>query len=234
MNIFQSFPKIASKQRAFMGTIFFEGFFLQASLILALGAQNIFVMESGLRRQNHYAVSFTCFLCDLALILIGVAGAATLFTSVPLTKILIGFAGVYFLFSTGIEKIVRCNDSGPAELSSEASITLKQSLVMALTFSLLNPHAYLDAFILIGGFSSKYSLMEERILLGLGAAIYSGVWFLVLSSLSSTLKPFLLNPKRMRVISGSTGLILIVLAGKLAIDVYSWLPFNTISSTLIR
>lgn len=217
-----------------MGTIFFEGFFLQASLILALGAQNIFVMESGLRRQNHYAVSFTCFLCDLALILIGVAGAATLFTSVPLTKILIGFAGVYFLFSTGLEKLFKCSDHDLGGREREVTTTLKQSLVMALTFSLLNPHAYLDAFILIGGFSSKYGQLEERILLGLGAAIYSGVWFFVLSSLSSTLKPFLLNPKRMRVITGSSGLVLIVLAGKLAVDVYGWLPFNTISSTLMR
>lgn len=206
-----------------MGSLFFEGLLLQASLIFALGAQNLFVLESGLRRQNHLTVSFVCFLCDLTLILLGVAGAATIFGRFPELKIIIGLLGVSFLFAYGVSKLL--GQSGESIQSKEDSlnITLKRSIMLSLTFSILNPHAYLDAFILIGGFSSKYPDVRDRIVLGLGAAVYSGIWFLILSTLSSVMKPILENPSRMRVVMSGAGLILIFLSGKLGLDVAHWI-----------
>lgn len=206
-----------------MGSLFFEGLVLQASLIFALGAQNLFVLESGLRRQHHLAVSFVCFLCDLTLILLGVAGAATLFTQYPFLKILVGVLGVTFMFCYGLGKLL---DSGKLSvgpsLNSAIDTTFKKSVLLAMTFSILNPHAYLDAFILIGGFSTKYAAMEDRIVLGLGAAFYSGLWFLVLSTLSSIMKPILEHPGRMKWVMTTAGLALIFLSGKLGMDVLGW------------
>lgn len=206
-----------------MEKIFLEGFFLQASLIFALGAQNIFVLESGLKKQNYLAVSFVCFLCDLTLILLGVAGAATLFNEFPFLKIIIGIIGVFFLFTYGLAKIT---DRASFSLSEEHldSIPLKKSLLLALTFSILNPHAYLDAFVLIGGYSSKYLLLNERMTLGLGAAICSGLWFLLLSSLSRIVRPVLLNPVRLKYVITMAGFALILLSGKLAFEVAQWMP----------
>src|SRR3989344_3261725 len=166
-----------------MGSLFFEGLVLQASLIFALGAQNLFVLEAGLKRQHHLVISLVCFLCDLTLILLGVAGAATLFTQFPGLKILIGVLGVSFLFLYGVSKIFFNEITSVKKDSSPIEATLKRSILLAITFSILNPHAYLDAFILIGGFSSKYELLQDRLMLGLGAGVYSGVWFLLLSSL---------------------------------------------------
>lgn len=189
-----------------MGSLFFEGLLLQASLIFALGAQNLFVLEAGLKRQHHLAVSFVCFLCDLTLILLGVAGAATLFTKFPQIKILVGLLGVSFLFAYGVSKLFAGDETEATKIkTSSLQITLKRSVILAMTFSILNPHAYLDAFILIGGFSTKYEALQDRVVLGLGAAVYSGIWFLILSTLSSVMKPVLEHPGRMRYVMGVAG-----------------------------
>lgn len=209
-----------------MGSLFFEGLVLQASLIFALGAQNLFVLEAGLKRQHHLVISLVCFLCDTTLILLGVAGAATLFTQFPGLKILIGVLGVSFLFLYGVSKIFFNEITQLKKDSSPIEITLKRSILLAVTFSILNPHAYLDAFILIGGFSSKYELLQDRIMLGLGAGVYSGVWFLVLSSLSSVMKPILEHPFRMKMIMSVAGCVLVFLSGKLGMDVVSWIQIE--------
>lgn len=206
-----------------MGSLFFEGLLLQASLIFALGAQNLFVLESGLRRQNHLVVSFVCFLCDLTLILLGVAGAATVFTKFPHLKILVGVLGVSFLFAYGVSKLLSSDDQSLSKREENFNHTLKRSIILSITFSILNPHAYLDAFILIGGFSTKYALLQDRIVLGLGAAVYSGLWFLILSTMSSVMKPILEHPGRMKLVMSAAGLALIFLSGKLGMDVMGWI-----------
>jgi L-lysine exporter family protein LysE/ArgO len=206
-----------------MEKFFLEGFTLQASLIFALGAQNLFVLEAGLQKNYHLTVSLVCFLCDLTLILLGVAGAASVFTSIPSLKILIGVVGVGFLFMYGLQKIADTS-AIVSTFQSGHKMNLKRSALLALTFSVLNPHAYLDAFVLIGGYSSKYGELNERLMVGVGAAVYSGIWFLLLSSFSGFMKPFLENQRRMRMISTCAGVILLILSGKLAMDVLNWIP----------
>ena len=206
-----------------MGSLFFEGLLLQASLIFALGAQNLFVLEAGLRRQHHLAVSFVCFACDFALIMLGVAGAATLFTKFPQVKIMVGVLGVSFLFAYGMGKIFSRPEEESKDKSQNLKTTLKRSVLLAVTFSVLNPHAYLDAFILIGGFSTKYEALQDRLMLGLGAAVYSGIWFLILSTFSSVMKPLLVQPARMQKIMSVAGVILVFLSAKLGLDVVDWI-----------
>lgn len=212
-----------------MGKIFVEGLLLQAGLIFTLGAQNLFVLESGMKRQYPMAVSFVCFLCDLFLILLGVAGAATIFNEFPALKIFIGVVGVLFLFYYGLRKF---SDDQSVALGDQTlqKLPLKQSMLFAATFSILNPHAYLDAFVLIGGYASKYDSMDERIALGLGAATYSGLWFLMLSGLSGLMRPFLTDPIRLRRVMATAGLVLMCLSGRLALDVFEWIPRDSIPS----
>ena len=209
-----------------MGSLFFEGLLLQASLIFALGAQNLFVLEAGLNRQHHLVVSLVCFLCDLFLIMIGVAGAATAFSNYPLIKIFVGIIGVSFLFLYGLKKLISLPQKEELQKNAPSHIGIKRSVILAITFSILNPHAYLDAFILIGGYSSKYVVLQERLVLGLGAAIFSGLWFVGLSSFSSILRPILLSPVMMRRSMSIAGMILIVLSWKLGVDVANWIAFE--------
>lgn len=211
-----------------MGSLFLEGLVLQASLIFALGAQNLFVLEAGLQRRHHLTVSFVCFFCDFIMIMLGVAGAATLFAKFPEFKIGVGILGVSFLFTYGISKIFAKPETTPEASSKIIETSLKRSIVLAATFSILNPHAYLDAFILIGGFSTKYDSLNDRLILGAGAAFYSGLWFVLLSSFSSKMKPFLNQPVRMQKVMAIAGLALVFMSGKLGMDVVNWikLEFN--------
>lgn len=205
-----------------MREVFLEGLLLQASLIFALGPQNLFVLESGLRRNHHITVSFVCFLCDLSLIMLGVAGAATFFNHYPQIKIFFGVVGVGFLLLYGFGKITTPEESFIVG-SSKAPGSLKSVILKSITFSVVNPHAYLDGIVLIGGYSAKYSDLSLRLTLGMGAASFSLIWFLLLSLGASVMMPIFQSPKRMRFMMGSAGVILLFLSAKLTLDVYGWL-----------
>ncbi len=205
-----------------MSQVFLEGFLLQASLIFALGAQNIFILETGIRKQHHILVSFVCFLCDYFIIMLGVLGTASLLEEYPQIKIVFGILGISFLIYYGLGKLRSVEQTFNPHETENKSNTLIKSILGAITFSVVNPHAYLDGIILIGGYSTKFSELSERVALGSGAAFYSLIWFLALSSASSTLMTFLGNPRRMRFAMNFAGLILILLSARLGVDVYSW------------
>lgn len=206
-----------------MPEVYLEGMILQASLIFALGPQNIFVLESGLKRHYHITVSFVCFLCDLALIMLGVAGAATFFNHFPEIKIIVGLLGVGFLILYGVGKL-RHNDQKHLELENHGKRTcFKAAIISSLIFSIVNPHAYLDGIVLIGGYSAKYSDLNQRLALGFGAASFSLIWFLILSVGASVMVPLFRSEKRMRLIMGSAGVILLFMSVKLSLDVFGWI-----------
>lgn len=207
-------------------SIFIQGFALQASLILALGAQNIFVLNSGLRRQRHLLVAFVSSVCDTFLIFVGVLGVATVFVQIPILKILLGVVGVAFLFFYGILKLKEAKNGITLSNSSTAITSLKQTILTTLGFSLLNPHVYLDTVVLIGGYSSKFSLLSERFYFGAGASAFSTIWFFGLAMLASLASQFLNNSKAMRIVSLISGIILLVLSIKLGSDVAGWISFN--------
>lgn len=216
-----------------MQEIYFEGLLLQASLIFALGPQNIFVIESGLKRHYHLTVSLVCFLCDLALIMLGVAGAATFFNHYPEIKIVVGFLGAGFLILYGVGKI-RHKNTEHLEFEQDGKRNcLRAAVLSSVVFSVVNPHAYLDGIVLIGGYSTKYSDLRSRLILGMGAASFSLFWFLLLSIGASFMIPFFRGEKRMRIIMGTSGVILIFLSMKLGLDVIGWMEElypDTISS----
>lgn len=206
-----------------MVSAFVQGFFLQASLILALGAQNIFVLNSGLRRQRHLLVAAVCSVCDALLILVGVAGVATLFVQVPVLKIGLGLVGVGFLFFYGLLKLREAKNGVPFSQSSPTVTSASQTVMTTLGFSLLNPHVYLDTVVLIGGYSSQFERMDERFYFGAGAAAFSVLWFFGLALLASLGSRLLNNPRAMRIVSVLSGAILIYLAVRLGSDVLNWL-----------
>lgn len=205
-----------------MPGIFLQGFLLQASLILALGAQNIFVLNSGLRRQKHLLVALVCSACDTLLVFVGVLGVATVFVQFPLLKIGLGLMGVGFLLFYGLLKLREAKNGSAISLDSAQATTTRQAILTSLGFSLLNPHVYLDTVVLVGGYSAKFHLAAERFYFGAGASLFSTIWFFGLALLASFSSRLLKNAKAMRVVSLISGLILLVLAVKLGIDVWGW------------
>jgi len=205
-----------------MKEVFFEGMLLQASLIFAIGPQNLFVLESGLKRHYHLTVSLVCFLCDLTLIMLGVVGAGTFFNHFPQIKIVVGIIGIGFLIIYGIGKL-KHEDANHLEFERNGKRScFKAAILSSITFSVVNPHAYLDGIILIGGYSSKYAELPLRVSLGLGAACFSLLWFLGLSMGAATMIPLFANEKRMRFIMSTAGVILLIMSAKLGIDVLGW------------
>lgn len=202
---------------------FIEGFFLQASLILALGAQNIFVLESGLKKRHHLLVATLCSLCDTFLIMIGVMGAASIFVENPLLKCIFGLVGAVFLFYYGAIKL-REGLIEPFDIETvvTTSYSTKQAIFLSLSFSLLNPHVYLDTVILIGGYSSKYESFS-RLVFGAGASFFSVLWFFGLAIFSFWMREFLTKPESMKTVSLVSGTILLGLSFLLGLDIYEWI-----------
>ena len=209
-----------------MLSTFIQGFFLQASLILALGAQNIFVLESGLKKQRQFLVATLCSTCDLLLIAFGVMGAASIFLRIPMLKILFGVIGVLFLFVYGAKKFSEGSKSS-AGATGQPALSRKQVVLSSLGFSLLNPHVYLDTVVLIGGYSSKFLDFQSRAIFGLGAGSFSMLWFFGLTLFASSMSAILYNQRAMRVVSLVSGIILIGLSLRLAFNVYDWLGTQT-------
>lgn len=208
-----------------MEGIFLEGFLLQASLIFALGSQNLFVLEQGMFGERPLLVSFLCFLCDLLLILFGVAGVGLLITEMPKVKIAFGILGVLLMVFYGI---TRLKNSDPQFKIGENRVkqTIWQLVLLSVFFSWLNPHAYIDAFILIGGQATKYSDNREKIIFGLGASFSSLCWFITLSHVAKYFSSIL--KKIMWLLNVCSVLIFLLMAIRMSYDVKTWI--QTVSS----
>ena len=196
---------------------FLEGFFLQSSLIFALGAQNIFVLESGLQKCRPLLVATICSICDIAMITLGVIGSASLFIRFPEFKLIVNGLGILFLGYYGVGKLISgLRDTSFTFRTNPVARSSKKVVTLAMGFSLLNPHVYLDAFVLIGGYSAKFPELLRRVAFGAGAGTFSVLWFSGLSFFAYKMSFFLNNSNAMRIISILSGIILLALAWNLS------------------
>ena len=198
---------------------FLEGFVLQASLIMALGAQNLFLIDIGIRKQHHFVAAFICAICDLVLVLIGVAGLLLIVVKIPAFKTIVGVIGAGFLIYYAALKFRSFLHRDNLSIStSETVFTRNQVIKVALGFTLLNPHVYIDTIFLIGGYSAKFQSLSDQLLLGFGAGSFSFVWFFSLVSFSSLFANFLIKPKWNRLLSLITSILLLYLGISLLVD----------------
>tara|TARA_B100000963_G_scaffold42624_1_gene31737 strand:- start:1747 stop:2361 length:615 start_codon:yes stop_codon:yes gene_type:complete len=160
------------------------GFFTGLSLILAIGAQNIFVIEQGLKKQFVFLVCFVCSISDFLLIFLGIFlfhffhQHFNLFIELSLNVLLIIFL-VYFIFSKIKSFRVNINFNNEIKDISKTEILLK-----TLGFTYLNAHVYSDTVFFLGNFSKNF-LIDEKIFFGIGASIASLIFFFLLGYLSS-------------------------------------------------
>ena len=148
-------------------SVFAAGFAIGASLIIAIGAQNAFVLRQGLRREHVLAVVAVCVLCDWALIAAGALGFGSLVRAFPLVTSLAAWGGALFLFVYGMLSFRSALH--PQTLSAEetevaARLTTTGAAVTAtLAVSLLNPHVYLDTVVLLGSVAAQYAWRIPRL-----------------------------------------------------------------------
>ncbi len=196
-----------------MTQAFLSGFALSLSLILAIGAQNAFVLRQGLRRAHVFWVCLTCAVSDAILIAAGVAGFGALAHAVPWFELVMRYGGAAFLIWYGARSFWSAwqggealDDAGPAEGSLQAALLT----VLALTW--LNPHVYLDTVVLLGSISAQY---EARLAFGAGAVLASLSFFFALGYGARLLAPLFVNPKAWQILDVVIGATMWAIAAKL-------------------
>ena len=193
--------------------LFAKGFLLQASLILTLGAQNLFVIDVGLKKNNHLLAATICSICDVILIILGVLGVSAILVKTPSFKAFIGLTGALFLFYYAVLKFKEVVYGIKEESEkNKGQLTRKMVILSTLGFTLLNPHVYIDTFFLVGGFSTQYESIKEKLSFGIGAGAFSVIWFYFLAIFSSTFSELLTKERNLRVASLLTGMVLGYLA----------------------
>jgi len=196
-----------------------QGFVLSLGLIVAIGAQNVFVLTQGARGHRPWLVAGVCTACDALLIFVGVGGVGLAAAQNPLASSLLALGGVLFLAVYGLRALKNALRGESLGLDSEAQkASLKAIVLTALGVSLLNPHALLDTVVLIGGLSARLDA-PGRFSFGLGAALASGCWFFSLSLGGRLLAPVLRRPVAWRVLDALVCLTMWGLAVGLGRDV---------------
>lgn len=191
-----------------------EGFFLGASLIVAIGAQNAFVLRQGLARSHVFAITTFCFLADAALVAAGVGGLGALVQGAPRLLFLVTLAGAAFLFAYGMIALRRAFHAEALSASGAAEMRLGPALVTVAALTFLNPHVYLDTVVLLGSLSGRHA-GTARLAFGLGAMFASGVWFYALGYGARLLAPVFAKPVAWRVLDVGIGVVMVSIAASL-------------------
>lgn len=194
---------------------FATGFALDATFIIAIGAQNAYVLRRGLRHEHVGAIVIFCAASDLLLIGAGVAGVARLLQGVPGLLAIMTAAGATFLFVYGVRTLLRARQSRSLTADgSRAGSSLAVALAHAAGFTFLNPHVYLDT-VLLGAMGAQQP-PGSRVLFVAGAASASVVWFTALGYGARWLAPLFARPRAWQTFDVLIGLTMLSLSMTLA------------------
>ena len=176
------------------------GFFTGLSLILAIGAQNIFVIEQGLKKQHIFLVCLVCSISDLILIFLGIfifQFFNQYFNSI--VELIFNIALVIFLLHFIYSKIKNYNKAVNFD-TDLTSITAFNIFLKTLGFTYLNPHVYSDTVFFLGNFSKNF-IISQKILFGIGASIASFLFFFLIGYLSKYLSKYAKSKKIWNIIN---------------------------------
>ncbi len=193
-----------------------NGFLLGGSLIVAIGAQNAFVLRQGLRRKFVFAICLVCALADAALIAAGIAGLGTLVARSEVLLTVVTAGGALFLFAYGIRSFWRAWRPEALRAGGDDTERLGTAILACLAFTFLNPHVYLDTVLLIGSLSGRYEGVA-RVTYGIGASAASFIWFFGLGYGAALLAPIFADRRAWRVLDILIGIVMWAIAARLAV-----------------
>jgi len=194
-----------------------QGFFTGGSLIVAIGAQNAFVLSQSVKRNHHLTVAWLCILSDMALIGLGVSSVGTAVAQDPVLIRGAAWLGAAFLGWYGYGAFRGAVGQHALETNEHTVYTLRSAVLAALAVTYLNPHVYLDTIVLMGAVSGQFS-PDGRFLFWAGAATASTCWFLLLAIAGQTLAPYFRRPEAWRILDGCVCLTMWGLTIKLVYD----------------
>ena len=185
------------------------GFALGFSLILAIGAQNAFVLRQGLRREHVLAVVLVCALSDAVLVSAGVTGFGALAEAVPGLERIMRYGGAAFLLVYGARAFLAAWRGGAVLEAGQGAGGLRRAVLTCLALTWLNPHVYLDTVVLLGSVSAQY---EDRLGFGAGAVCASFVFFFALGYGARLLAPAFRRPESWRLLDAGVGTVMWAIA----------------------
>lgn len=176
---------------------YLNGLLVAAGLIVAIGAQNAFVLAQSLRREHHLPTAALCVLCDALLVSAGVFGLAALLAQNPTLLAVARWGGAAFLLWLGSQALLRALRPQALQQTDSGPKSRRAVLLAALAVTLLNPHVYLDTVLLIGSLGAQQT---EPGAYALGAASASALWFFTLALGAAWLAPWLARPTTWRLL----------------------------------
>ncbi len=191
------------------------GFATGFSLILAIGAQNAFVLRQGLMRAHVFAVCLVCALSDAVLISAGVAGMGTLSAAAPWLPTALALAGAAFLLVYGALSLARAFRTEALRAAGHGTGSLARALGTCLALTWLNPHVYLDTLALIGAVSAGFVAWNQKLAFGAGAVLASFVFFFGLGYGARLLAPVFARPRAWMVLDMVIALVMWSIAAAL-------------------
>ncbi len=198
---------------------FFMGFVSSAALIIAIGAQNLFVLRQGLRREHVVPIVLFCSCADALLIIAGVAGVGALIGAAPHFRMLLTLGGSAFLFWHGVTALRRLSAANRIEIGGANGLTLRRAIALTAGFTFLNPHVYLDTVLLLGTIGSAQPA-ASRPIFAIGAISASASWFVALGFGARLLKPLFTRPAAWRALDAIVGVTMLALAGSLLLRAF--------------
>ncbi|VXC49898.1 Arginine exporter protein ArgO [Pseudomonas sp. 8Z] len=189
-----------------------NGLLVAIGLIMAIGAQNAFVLAQSLRREHHLSVAALCMLCDAVLVAAGVFGLASLLTQSPILLAIARWGGAAFLLVYGGQALLRAMRPQSLQAASNESRSRRAVLLATLAVTLLNPHVYLDTVLLIGSLGAQQTAPGAY---AAGAASASVLWFSTLAFAAAWLAPWLAKPLTWRLIDLGVAAMMLAVAVQL-------------------
>ena len=186
------------------------------SLIVAIGAQNAFVLRQGLARQHVGIVVAICAVADVVLIVAGVAGIGRIVERAPAALDVVRWLGVAFLTWYGVSSLLRARHAEALEAAQERALTRRGAAVRATALTFLNPHVYLDTVLLLGSLAAHQG-PTGRWWFALGACVASVAWFTGLGYGARLLSPLLRKRRAWQVLDVLIGLTMLAIAAGLAL-----------------
>ncbi|HET6968390.1 MAG TPA: LysE family transporter [Ornithinibacter sp.] len=185
------------------------------TLIVAIGAQNAYVLRQGLRREHVGAVVVVCALSDVVLVVAGVAGIGVLVERAPAALVVVRWLGVGFLTAYGLMSLWRARSAAGLRAATSSRTARRGVVARAIALTWLNPHVYLDTVLLLGSLAATRG-PGGRWWFGAGAMVASVVWFVGLGLAARAAQRLLAAPRAWQVLEVLIGTTMLVIAHHLA------------------
>ncbi|MDN5692489.1 MAG: L-lysine exporter [Micrococcaceae bacterium] len=196
-----------------MWTLAGTGLLTGLALIVAIGAQNAFVLRQGVRREHVGAVVLVCMASDAVLILVGTAGVGALVQAVPWLLEVLRWGGALYLLWFAVSSL-RAALRPQGLVAEQAPRTAGSVIATTLALTWLNPHVYLDTVVLLGSLANQYG-PDARWVFAAGAVAASVLWFTALGYGARLLARVLADPKAWRLVDVVIAVVMAVLAVRL-------------------